>query len=62
MGLATLGALVLAGGALPPALMLALGTAVAGVAYGGALVLRAPELIDLLGAVQRRRAPVPPKE
>jgi putative peptidoglycan lipid II flippase len=58
MGLATLGALALAGGALPPALMLALGTAVAGVAYGGAaLALRAPELIDLLGAVQRRRAP-----
>jgi putative peptidoglycan lipid II flippase len=56
MGLATLGGLALVGGALPPALMLALGTAVAGVAYGGAaLVLRAPELIDLLGALQRRR-------
>ena len=58
MGLATLGALALVGGALPPVLVLALGTAVAGVAYGGAaLALRAPELIDLLGAVQRRRAP-----
>ena len=33
------------------------GTAVAGVAWRGALALRAPELIDLLGAVQRRRAP-----
>jgi putative peptidoglycan lipid II flippase len=60
MALATLGALTLARGAfsLPPLLELALGAAVAVGAYGGAaLLLRAPELVDLLGAVQRRRAP-----
>jgi hypothetical protein len=39
-------------------LELALGAAVAVGAYGAvALLLRAPELVDLLGAVRRRRAP-----
>jgi putative peptidoglycan lipid II flippase len=56
MGLATLGAMALARGALSPLWELLAGAAVAGLAYGGAaLALRAPELMEVLGALRRRR-------